>query len=108
MRKLIATVFNYSLDGLLANEGTEFWKFCFDQVRLSFQTELTEPVSPSGGHLSPAPRQGFRTGSSPSEHSLFLGVEDAHRASVSPFRQIATAVPLDRCRRAATRSVGRT
>ena len=31
MRKLIATIFNYSLDGLLADEGTEFWKFCFDQ-----------------------------------------------------------------------------
>jgi dihydrofolate reductase len=30
MRKLFATVFNYSLDGLLADEGTEFWKFCFD------------------------------------------------------------------------------
>ena len=30
MRKLIATVFNYSLDGLIADEGTEFWKFCFD------------------------------------------------------------------------------
>jgi dihydrofolate reductase len=30
MRKLIATVFNYSLDGLLADEGTEFWKFCLD------------------------------------------------------------------------------
>jgi dihydrofolate reductase len=30
MRNLIATVFNYSLDGLLADEGTEFWKFCFD------------------------------------------------------------------------------
>jgi dihydrofolate reductase len=29
MRKLIATVFNYSLDGLLADEGTEYWKFCF-------------------------------------------------------------------------------
>jgi len=29
MRKLIATVFNYSLDGLLADEGTEFWECCF-------------------------------------------------------------------------------
>ena len=29
MRKLIATVFNYSLDGLLADEGTDFWTFCF-------------------------------------------------------------------------------
>ena len=33
MRKLIATVFNYSLDGLLADEGTAFWTFCFDQLR---------------------------------------------------------------------------
>lgn len=30
MRKLVATVFNYSVDGFLADEGTEFWKFCFD------------------------------------------------------------------------------
>ena len=30
MRRLVATVFNYSLDGLLADEGTEFWTFCFD------------------------------------------------------------------------------
>src|SRR5215210_2879701 len=30
MRRLIATVFNYSLDGLLADEGTDFWRFCFD------------------------------------------------------------------------------
>ena len=29
MRKLIACVFLYSLDGLLADEGTEFWRFCF-------------------------------------------------------------------------------
>ena len=29
MRKLIATIFNYSLDGLLADEGTAFWDFCF-------------------------------------------------------------------------------
>lgn len=34
MRKLIATVFNYSLDGFLADEGTEFWKFCFDLLAL--------------------------------------------------------------------------
>lgn len=29
MKKLIATVFNYSLDGLLADERTGFWDFCF-------------------------------------------------------------------------------
>jgi dihydrofolate reductase len=45
MRKLIATVFNYSLDGLLADQGTEFWDFAFslpennepdDQAQLDF------------------------------------------------------------------------
>jgi dihydrofolate reductase len=41
MRKLIATVFNYSLDGLLADEGTEFWKFCFDLP------EIREPDDPA-------------------------------------------------------------
>lgn len=41
MRKLIATVFNYSLDGLLADEGTEFWKFCFDHP------EISNPVDPA-------------------------------------------------------------
>ena len=35
MRKLIATVFNYSLDGLLADEGTEFWDFCFSHPQNS-------------------------------------------------------------------------
>jgi dihydrofolate reductase len=30
MRKLIALVFNYSLDGLLADKGTGFWDFCFE------------------------------------------------------------------------------
>ncbi|MBV1849604.1 dihydrofolate reductase family protein [Catellatospora tritici] len=29
MRKLVATVFNYSVDGLLADPDTDFWKFCF-------------------------------------------------------------------------------
>jgi dihydrofolate reductase len=35
VRKLIATVFLYSLDGLLADEGTEYWKFCFDLLGTS-------------------------------------------------------------------------
>jgi len=28
MRKLIALVFHYSLNGLLADEGTKYYKFC--------------------------------------------------------------------------------
>lgn len=34
MRKLVATVFNYSLNGLLADEGTEYWDFCFELLDL--------------------------------------------------------------------------
>ncbi|HEV2372871.1 MAG TPA: dihydrofolate reductase family protein [Streptosporangiaceae bacterium] len=30
MRKLIARIFDYSLDGLVADEGTEFFQFCRD------------------------------------------------------------------------------
>jgi dihydrofolate reductase len=30
MRKLIALVFNYSLNGLLAKEGTEYYRYCFE------------------------------------------------------------------------------
>jgi dihydrofolate reductase len=41
VRKLIATVFNYSLDGLLADPDTEFWTFCFDQP------ENREPDDPA-------------------------------------------------------------
>ena len=41
MRKLIATVFNYSLDGLLADPDTDFWRFCFDQP------ENREPDDPA-------------------------------------------------------------
>jgi dihydrofolate reductase len=34
MRKRIALVFNYSLNGLLADEDTEYWKFCFELLDL--------------------------------------------------------------------------
>src|SRR3954454_10749579 len=30
LRKLIALVFHYSLNGLLADEGTEYYRFCFE------------------------------------------------------------------------------
>lgn len=42
-RTLIATIFNYSLDGLLADEGTEYWDFCFGLP------ENSQPDDP--GHL---------------------------------------------------------
>ena len=30
MRKVVALIFNYSLNGLLADEGTDFYKLCFE------------------------------------------------------------------------------
>jgi dihydrofolate reductase len=41
MRTLIATIFNYSLDGLLADPDTDFWDFCFSLP------ENNEPNDPS-------------------------------------------------------------
>jgi dihydrofolate reductase len=35
MRKVIALVFHYSLNGLLADEGTEYFKFCFELLDLN-------------------------------------------------------------------------
>ena len=34
MRNVIALVFHYSLNGLLADEGTEYYKFCFELLDL--------------------------------------------------------------------------
>ncbi len=46
MRKLIAWVFMYSLDGLLADDGTEYWDYCFglpaDDAALAQQVALYE------------------------------------------------------------------
>ncbi len=51
MRKLIATVFNYSLDGLLADEGTAYWDFCFSlpenrQPDIRRNSTFSEPRPP--------------------------------------------------------------
>lgn len=46
MRKLIAWVFMYSLDGLLADDGTDYWQFCFglpqDPAALEQKIDLYE------------------------------------------------------------------
>jgi len=66
LRKLIATVFNYSLDGLLADEGTEFWKFCFGLP------ENNEPDEP--------------------EHIEFLESAHAHVFGRTAYESIAEAM----------------
>ena len=46
MGTLIAWVFMYSLDGLLADEGTEYWDYCFglpgDPATLEQKLDLYE------------------------------------------------------------------
>ena len=44
MRKLIARVFDYSLDGLLANEGTEYFQYCRDLPDDDAQVERTRDL----------------------------------------------------------------
>jgi dihydrofolate reductase len=43
MRKLIALVFHYSLNGLLADKGTEYYRFCFDLLDLHGGPDQDEP-----------------------------------------------------------------
>ena len=44
MRKLIALVFHYSLNGLLADEGTEYYRFCSRcSTRLVARARMTSP-----------------------------------------------------------------
>ena len=46
MRTLIAWVFMYSLDGLLADDGTEYWQFCFGLPQdPAEQKRLTEELA---------------------------------------------------------------
>ena len=90
MRKLIATVFNYSLDGLLADEGTEFWKFCFDLP------ENREPDDPAQldflrsayAHLMGRTAYEAMAGALPTADHPFPGIMNAARKVV--FSQTMT------------------
>jgi dihydrofolate reductase len=52
VRKLIAQVFDYSLDGLIATEGTEFFQFCRDRPDDPAETaRLTEFFAGADVHI---------------------------------------------------------
>jgi dihydrofolate reductase len=71
MRKLIALVFHYSLNGLLADRGTEYYRFCF---------ELLE----QGG------------GASDDEQSLeFLAGAYAHVMGRTAYEGMSTSLPAN-------------
>ena len=71
MRKLIALVFHYSLNGLLADRGTEYWDFCF---------ELLDELG----------------GASDDEQSLdFLKSADAHIMGRTAYEGMAANLPAN-------------
>ncbi len=86
MRKLIAWVFMYSLDGLLADEGTEFWKFCFDLP------ENREPDDPAQldflqsayAHIMGRTAYEGMAGALPTADHPFSGIMNAARKGSSP------------------------
>ena len=51
MRKLIARVFDYSLDGLVADEGTEYFQFCRDLPDDEAQLEIDKLRRGGDGHI---------------------------------------------------------
>ena len=60
MRKLIALVFHYSLNGLLADEGTEYYRFCFellDQHGGPDNDERVTRLSPERARAHHGPRR---------------------------------------------------
>jgi hypothetical protein len=57
MRKLSAWVFMYSLDGLLADEGTEYWQFCFGLPNDPAETEAEDRPLPERVRAPHRPRR---------------------------------------------------
>jgi dihydrofolate reductase len=79
MRKLIATVFNYSLDGLLADEGTEFWRFCFAHPEINHPDDPAHLEFLRGAHAHVMGRASYEA------------IAAAMASSGHPFADILTA-----------------
>ena len=83
MRKLIAWVFMYSLDGLLADEGTEYWQFCFglpqDPADLKQKIDLYESAY---AHIMGRTAYEAMAGALPTADHPFTGIMNAARKVV--------------------------
>jgi len=81
MKQLIALVFNYSLNGLLADDGTDYWTFCFelldDQGGPSHDDQTLEFLSGASVHLM--------------GRSAYEGMAAAMPTSTSPWADILNA-----------------
>lgn len=81
MRKLIATVFNYSLDGLMADQATDFWDFCFSLPENSQPDDPKQLAFIEGAHTHIMGR------------TTYVGMHDAMTAKSPghPFADILNA-----------------
>ena len=83
MRKLIVWVFMYSLDGLLADEGTEYWQFCFglpqDPADLKHKIDLYESTY---AHIMGRAAYEGMAGALPTADHPFSGIMNAARKVV--------------------------
>jgi dihydrofolate reductase len=83
MRKLIAWVFMYSLDGLLADEGTEYWQFCFGlPVDPAAQEEKIALYQGAYAHIMGRVAYEAMAGALPTSDHPFSGVMNAARKVV--------------------------
>jgi hypothetical protein len=85
MRKLIAWAFMYSLDGLLADEGTEYWRFCFglpvDPASLKQKIDVYESAY---AHIMGRVSYEAMSGALPTADHPFSGIMNAARKVVFP------------------------
>ena len=83
MRKLIAWAFMYSLDGLLADEGTEYWQFCFglpqDPAEQKQKIDLFESAY---AHIMGRTAYEAMAGALPTADHPFTGIMNAARKVV--------------------------
>jgi dihydrofolate reductase len=83
MRKLIAWAFMYPLDGLLADEGPDYWQFCFglpvDPADLKQKLEVHQSAY---GHIMGRAAYEAMSGALPTADQPFTGIMNSARKVV--------------------------
>jgi dihydrofolate reductase len=83
MRKLIAWAFMYSLDGLLPDEGSEYWQFCFGlPVDPAEQQQKLEVIQDADAHIMGRTTYQAMSRALPTADHPFTGIMNAARKVV--------------------------
>jgi dihydrofolate reductase len=83
MRKLIAWVFMYSLDGLLADEGTDCWQYCFGlPIDPEDQKQKLDLYESAYAHITGRTAYEGMAGALPTAGHPFSGIMNAARKVV--------------------------